>query len=96
MGCDEYAKKLTSAYDLTINWKGDTKGFGVTPNDGVAFTTESEEADIHFTNGAKMTLTDKPVLFQICGKNHYTNRCLEREDGTPGKNADNAKYTPRK
>ena len=66
----------------------------MTPNDGVAYTTESEESDIHSTNGAKMTRTDKPVLFQICGKNHYTNRCLEREDGTPGKKTDNAKDTP--
>ena len=31
MGCNEYPKTLTSAYDLAINWKGDTKGIGVTP-----------------------------------------------------------------
>ena len=42
MGRDEYPKTFTSAYDLEINWEGDTKGVGVTPNDGVAFTTESE------------------------------------------------------
>ena len=26
MGRDEYPKILTSAYDLSINWKGNTKG----------------------------------------------------------------------
>ena len=41
MGRNEYPKTLTSAYDLEMNWKGDTKGVGVTPNYGVAFTTES-------------------------------------------------------
>ena len=41
MGRDEYPKTLTAVYDLAINWEGDTKGTGVTPNDGVAFTTES-------------------------------------------------------
>ena len=25
MGCNEYLKTLTSAYDLAINWKGDSK-----------------------------------------------------------------------
>ena len=52
---DEYLKTCTSAYDLAINWKGDTKGVIVTPNDGVAFTTQSEEADVHATDSVKMT-----------------------------------------
>ena len=39
MGRGEYPKMLTYAYDLAINCKGDTKGVGVTPNDGLAFTT---------------------------------------------------------
>ena len=51
MGRDECPKTLTSVYDLTINWKGDRKGIGVTPNDGVAFTTEAEEADVYATDG---------------------------------------------
>ena len=28
MGRDEYPRTLTYAYDLEINWKGDTKGDG--------------------------------------------------------------------
>ena len=52
---NEYPKMLTAADDLAINWKGDTKGTGVTPNDGVAFTTKSEEAYIHATDGMKLT-----------------------------------------
>ena len=36
-GRDEYPKILKAAYDLAINWKGDIKGIGVMPNDGVAF-----------------------------------------------------------
>ena len=71
---NEYPKTLTSAYDLEINWQGDTKGVGVTSNDGVAFTTESEEADVHATDGVKMTQTGKPVICHICDKNHYSNR----------------------
>ena len=95
MGHNEYPKTLTSAYNLSINWKGDTKGVGVTPNDGVAFTTESEEADIHITDGVKMTQTGKPVICHICGKNNYSNICPDREDGTPGKKEDTAEDTPR-
>ena len=68
MGRNDYPKTLTSAYNLSINWKGDTKGVGVTPNDGVAFTTESEEAEIHATNRVKMTRTCKLVICHRCGK----------------------------
>ena len=70
MGRDEYPKTLTSAYNLTINWKGDSKGIGVTPNDGVAFNTKADEVDVHVTNGVKMSRTSKPVICHICGKNH--------------------------
>ena len=76
MGRDEKPKTLTSAYGLAINWKGDIKGVGVAQNDGVAFTTESEEADVHATDRVKMMQTVKPVIFHICGKNHYANRCM--------------------
>ena len=62
MGRDEYPKTLTYAYDLEIKWKGEIKGVGVTPNDSVAFTTEADEADVHATDGAKMTRTGKPVI----------------------------------
>ena len=79
MGRDKYPKKLKAAYGLTVNWRGDTKGTGVTPNDGVAFTTDLEDADIHATDSMKLTLTGKPVICHISGKNHYSNRCLERE-----------------
>ena len=68
------------AYDLVINWEGDTKGVRVTPNDSVAFRTESEEAYVHTTDGVKMTRTGKPVICHICGKNHYTNKA--RTDNT--------------
>ena len=74
MGHDEYPKTMTYAYDLSINWKSDSKGVGVTPNDGVDFTTEADEADVHATDGVKMTQTVKPVICHICGKNHYANR----------------------
>ena len=53
MGRDKYLKTLTTSYDLAINWKGGTKGSVLTPNDGVAFTTNSEEADIHATDNTK-------------------------------------------
>ena len=78
MGRDEYPKTLTSAYNLTINWKGDTKGVDVALNDGVAFTTKSEEVNVHATDRVKMTRTGKPVICHICGKNHYANRCPDR------------------
>ena len=87
---------LTAVYDLEINWRGDTKGIRVTPNHGIAFTTDSEEADVNATDGVKMTQTGKPVICQICGKNHHANKFLDREDGTPIKKADKAKDNPRK
>ena len=71
MGRDEYPKILTSSYDLEINWKGDTKGVGVTPNDGVAFTIDSEEKDVHATDGVKMTRTGNLLICHIFGKNYY-------------------------
>ena len=55
MGRKKYPKMFIDAYDLAINWKGDTKGPRVTPNDGIAFTTKSEEADVHTTDMMKMT-----------------------------------------
>ena len=54
MGRNEYLKTSTAVYDLAINWKGDTKGTGVTPNDCVAFTTKSDKADVHATDGMKL------------------------------------------
>ena len=93
---DKYPKTLTSAYGLAINWKEDTKGNSVTPNDRLAFTTESEEADVHTKDGTKLTQTGKPVICHICGKNHYDNRCPDKEESTPGKKADKAEETPKK
>ena len=52
---DEYPKTSIAAYELAINCEGDTKGTGVMPNDSVAFTTNSEEADVHATDGIKLT-----------------------------------------
>ena len=90
MGRDKYLKTLTAAYNLAINWKGETKGTGVTPNEGVPFTTESEEAEVHATDGEKLTHAGKPVICHIYGKNHYANRCPDREESTVGKKADKA------
>ena len=55
MGRNIYPKTFKAAYNLAINWKGVTKGTGVTPNDGVAFVTKLEEADVHATDGMKLT-----------------------------------------
>ena len=87
---------MTTAYDLEINWKGDTKGASVTPDDGVDFTTESEEADIHTTGGMKLTQAGKPVIFHIFGKSHCFNRCPYREESAPENKADKADETPKK
>ena len=95
MGHNEHPKTLTSAYDLAIKWKGDSKGIGVTPNDGVAFITEADEVDVHATDRVKMTRTGKPEICHICGKNHYANRCPYREDGTQEKKATKVEDTPR-
>ena len=93
IGRDEYPKTLTPAYDMAINQKGDTKGVGVTPNDDVPFTTKSEEAEVHTADRVKMTQTGKTVICHICEKNHYANRCLDREYGTPGNKSDKTKDT---
>ena len=55
VGCDKYLKMLTASYNLEINWKGYTKGSSMAPNDGMALTIILEEADVHATNGMKMT-----------------------------------------
>ena len=68
----------------------------MTPNYSIAFTTESEVADVLSTDGKKLTRTGKPVICHICGKNLYTNRFPDREEITPGKKADKAKETPKK
>ena len=83
MGRDEYPKTLTATYDLAINWKGYTKVGSVTPNNDVAFPTKLEEADVHATDGMKLTQKGKPVIYHICGKNHYANRCPDREESAP-------------
>ena len=95
MGHDEHLKTLTAAYDLEIDWKGDTKGTGMMSNDGVAFT-ESEEADVHVTDRKNITRTGKPVICHICGKNQSANRCPDKEESMPGKKAEKAKKTPQK
>ena len=74
MGRDDYSKTLTAIYDLKINWKWYTKGPSVAPNDGIAFTTDSEESRIHATNGMRMTQSGKPVVCHLCVKDHYSNR----------------------
>ena len=68
----------------------------MTPNDGVYFTTDSEEAGVHATNGMKMTRSGKPVICHTCGKYHYANRCLDREESAPENKAYKVEDTPKK
>ena len=96
MVCNEYPQTLKAAYELAIKWKGETKEPSVTPNGGVAFTTESEEADVHATDRMKMTRSGKPVICHIFGKNHYTNRCPDREESALESKSDNFEDTPKK
>ena len=74
MRCDKYPNTLMVAYDLSINWKGDKKLPSMAPNEGVSFTTESEEVDVHTTNGMKIIRSGKPVVCHVCSKNHYSNK----------------------
>ena len=55
MGRKKYPKMFIDAYDLAINWKGDTKGPIVAPNDGIVSTTDSKEADVNANDGMKIT-----------------------------------------
>ena len=96
IGRGEYSKTLVVAYDLVIDRKGDTKVCSVAPNDGIAFTTELEEADVHSTNGMRMTRSGKSVICHICGKNHYANRCPDREEIVSKKKAEKVEDTPKK
>ena len=66
------------------------------PNDGVAFTTESEEVDVHATDVMKLTRSGKPVICHICGNNRYANMCPYREERSPKKKAEKVKDTPNK
>ena len=81
---------------MAINWKGDTKGYRVTPNDGVAFTTESEEAYVHATDRMNVTRSSKPFICHICGNNHYTNRFPDREESAPRNKSEKVEDTPKK
>ena len=85
MGRNNYPKTLTVPYDLAVNWEGYTKGSSVSPNDGLVFTTESEEVEVHATNGINITQSGKPVVCHICINNHYVNRCPDREDSASKK-----------
>ena len=96
MGHNEYPKILTAAYDLAINWKVYTKGSSVASKDDVAFTTESEEADVHATDGMNMAQSGDPVICHVCGKNQYANRFPDREDSTSEKKAEKFEDTPEK
>ena len=51
IGYKKYPKMFIDAYNLAINWKADTKGPSVAPNDGISFATDSEEADVHAIDG---------------------------------------------
>ena len=95
MGCDAYPKTLTAAYYLAINWKGDTEGPSVAPNDGVVFTAELEEVDADSTDVVKMKMSGKPVVCHMCGKNHYANKCPDREESVTKKNKRRLKTSPR-
>ena len=66
------------------------------PKDGVAFTTESEETDVHSTDGMRMARSGKPVICHICGKNHYANMYPDREESASEKKAETVEYTPNK
>ena len=96
MGRNNYPKTLTVPYDLAVNWEGDTKGSSVSPNDGLVFTTESEEVEVHATNGINITQSGKPVVCHICINNHYVNRCPDREDSASKKNAEKVEETLKK
>ena len=79
----KYSKTLTAAYYFAINWKGYMKGAKVTPKEGVAFSTEYEEADVNTTNGMKLTRSVKPLICHICGNNHNSNKFRDREESAP-------------
>ena len=67
----------------------------MTPNDGVDFTTNSEEADVNATDRTKLMRMGKPLICHIFGKNHYANRCPDREESTPGKKSDKVEENPK-
>ena len=96
MGHNKYPKMLTSAYNLAINWKGGGKGLSVTPNDGVAFTIDSKEANLQVTDGMKMTWSGNPFICHICGKNNYAERCPYREENALKNKSKKVKDTPEK
>ena len=66
----------------------------MTPNDGVAFTTKSEETDVHAAYRMKLTWSVNPNICHICGKNHYVNMCLDREENAPKKKSDKGQGHP--
>ena len=96
MGHNNYPKTLTAAYGLAINWKGYTKGIILVPNNSIASTKESEEADVYATNGMKITKSGNPMVCHVCGKNQYANKCPDREESVPEKKSKKAEDTSKK
>ena len=77
MGCYDYPKDLTSAYDLDINWKGNTAYVAVPPNYWVAFLTDDrvQDGNVHATYlSVILTRARKPVECHICQMSHYSSR----------------------
>ena len=51
MGRGKHPKTCTNAYDLSINWKGDTGSVTIPPNDGVEFVTEGQDSNVKTIDG---------------------------------------------
>ena len=89
MGWDEYPKEPTSAYDPSMNWKGETWSVAVPNNDGLEFLTDNigQDGDMHTTYGSVIPTRDRnPLGHHICVMKHYTKTSPERyKSNTSGK-----------
>ena len=82
IGWNRYPKTLTNAYDLAINWKGDTGSVTNAPIDGMEFVNDNigKGGNVHATDiSVKLTRSRGPVECHICGLNHYTKNGPNRE-----------------
>eukprot|EP00957_Ditylum_brightwellii_P211200 15365881-Ditylum_brightwellii.AAC.1 len=89
-GNGKYPITLVAAHKLLVNWQSDSRNHPrVVSNDGVAFAidgddgTPNEEGDesdaVLNSNGKVVDRNGNEVKCFICGKNHYANKCPDKD-----------------
>ena len=77
-GMNTYPRTLTTAYNLLVNWKQDTRNMVRAGGDGVSFATMDGEE--HPPKKDKLHIT----CFKCGKKGHYSNQCKTKKENDTG------------